>query len=509
MNLEEALYKYFGYTSFRPGQREIIESVLKGSHTLGMLPTGTGKSLCYQLPSYLMSKPALIVSPLLSLMQDQAEHLKVMGEKSVLALNSFLSIAERRRGLEELHKYRFIFVSPEMLSIDHVLAAIQRLDIGLFVIDEAHCISQWGYDFRPDYLRLGEVRKKLNCPLTLALTATASEEVRLDIISKLGLEHVEQVISSVDRANIALSIEICQSHQEKQDRLLEMARELDGSGIIYFSSKKAAESAAAFLQESGIPNVEFYHGGMESEQRMLIQQQFIIGQVRIICATSAFGMGINKQDVRFVIHFHLPSSMESYLQEIGRAGRDGKQSIAVLLYCAGDEGLPALLMEQELPTDVQIESVLAYLALNKVDLDRIPKNVHEIIYGQYSLSETQWRFMNFFISSNRTNLSMAEIIEAMKHYVKERIAYKNKQLQGFLKWLTANSCRREGVLLHFGEKEAITRPKFCCDRCGLGEGLFSSISELADRTPIKLTYEGWRQDLENILVKKREQKHEE
>ena len=361
MNMRTVLKEKFGFDEFRPGQKEVIESLMSGRHTLAMLPTGSGKSLCYQLPAYLLNKTVLIVSPLLSLMQDQADQLKMSGEKSVLTLNSFLTLNQKRKALDRLHSYRFIFLSPEMLSLESVIKSLKSIEIGLFVIDEAHCISQWGYDFRPDYLNLGEVRRELNNPLTLALTATATTEVRRDIVSKLEIGQAEEIVSSVDRENIAIIVERLISYDEKLSRVLELVRKFTGSGIIYFSSKKVAESVTGFLQENGIDSVNYYHGGMEQEQRMLIQQQFISGQLKIICATSAFGMGVNKSDVRYVIHFHMPSTMEAYLQEIGRAGRDRKQSVAVLLYSEGDEGLPLHLMEQQLPTDMQIEGVCSFL----------------------------------------------------------------------------------------------------------------------------------------------------
>ncbi|MDO7488252.1 ATP-dependent DNA helicase RecQ [Peribacillus frigoritolerans] len=393
MNIERVLKEKFGFDEFRPGQKEVVESLMTGRHTLAMLPTGSGKSLCYQLPAYLLNKTVLIVSPLLSLMQDQADQLKMSGEKSVLTLNSFLTLNQKRKAFDRLHSYRFIFLSPEMLSIDDVIKSLKSIEIGLFVIDEAHCISQWGYDFRPDYLNLGEVRRELNNPLTLALTATATDEVRRDIVVKLNIGQVKEMVSSVDRENIAIIVERMFSYDEKLARVLELVRKFTGSGIIYFSSKKVAESVAGFLQDNGIDSVNYYHGGMEQEQRMLIQQQFISGQLKIICATSAFGMGVNKSDVRYVIHFHIPSTMEAYLQEIGRAGRDRKQSVAVLLYSEGDEGLPLHLMEQQLPTDSQIDGVCSFLNATQKNLANFTLSEKEQLSQSFSLNEIQLRFL--------------------------------------------------------------------------------------------------------------------
>ncbi|MDQ0219022.1 ATP-dependent DNA helicase RecQ [Peribacillus cavernae] len=499
MNLEKQLHTHFGFNTFRPGQKEIISSLLNGQHTLGMLATGTGKSLCYQLTGYILKKPVLIVSPLLSLMQDQAEQLKHMGEKSVLTLNSFLEREQKREAIQNITRYRFIFLSPEMLAVEGILNALRNLDIGLFVIDEAHCISQWGYDFRPDYLQLGNIRRKLSNPLTLALTATATEEVREDISDRLDLDTVHQVISSVDRGNIALAVETFSGYEEKLQRLLEITRESKGPGIIYFSSKKAAENTALYLKENGIAHVAYYHGGMEQEQRMLIQQQFITGQLRVICSTSAFGMGVNKENVRFVVHFHLPSGIEAYVQETGRAGRDGNQSAAIILYCEGDEGLPLHLMEQELPTEPQIDGVFSYVDFSKFVSEKPPVAVQEAIIQQFSLSEIQWRFIQHFIGLNRGQGNVLKVKEAMKRYVSSRKEYKTAKIYSFLTWLISKQCRREGVLNYFQEEKKSQNER-CCDRCGLDPELLQNMSANGSELAAS-RFTNWKQDLAKLLLK--------
>ncbi|AOH55554.1 hypothetical protein ABE28_014440 [Peribacillus muralis] len=497
MNIKHFLKMKFGFDEFRPGQKEVIESLMSGHHTLAMLPTGSGKSLCYQLPAYLLNKTVLIVSPLLSLMQDQADQLKMNGEKSVLTLNSFLTMNQKRMAFDRLHRYRFIFLSPEMLSLEGVIQSLKSIDIGLFVIDEAHCISQWGYDFRPDYLNLGEVRRELNDPLTLALTATATNEVRQDIVSKLNIGQAKEIVSSVDRENITILIERIHSYEEKQYRLLELVKEFTGSGIIYFSSKRVAEAVTGFLQENGVDSVNYYHGGMEQEQRMLIQQQFISGQLKVICATSAFGMGVNKADVRYVIHFHMPSTMEAYLQEIGRAGRDQKQSVAILLYNDGDEGLPLHLMEQQLPTDNQIEGVCSYLGATGMTLATCTLTEKEHLSQSYSLNEVQLRFFIQLIVATANPLHQ---VAEMKEYCRKRKFANQEKLQKFLNWIRAKECRRTGVLAYFDEEQQAVNPQ-CCDNCGMDA---KKMEELWPDVKLEHvnSFSTWKEELAFILLKK-------
>jgi ATP-dependent DNA helicase RecQ len=463
MELEQLLKKYFGYNSFKPGQKEVITSILEGNHTLAMLPTGTGKSLCYQLPGYIFEGAIIIVSPLLSLMQDQVEQMMSFGEKRVIAINSFLTYDEKKNVLLNLKKYKFIFLSPEMLHVESLLRILKTINISLFVIDEAHCISQWGYDFRPEYLKLGEIRKSLGNPLTLGLTATATHQVREDIISSLGLVNVKKIVSSVDRPNIALYMKQFANFQEKQSQLIKLVNNLQPPGIIYFSSKKAAEQTALLLKENGIKNIMAYHGGMDQEQRILIQQQFIQGQLDIICATSAFGMGVNKDNIRFIIHYHMPLQIESYLQEMGRAGRDGAPSIAVLLHCPGDEQLPFLLIERELPTEQQIDWLFS----------RIGKNGNPLILDENfrslgGFTETQWRIMKEFAGDlNEQADDLERIKENIKDYVLKRNKVKQENLFLVKQWVESNGCRRDFILNYFEEKPNLNVVENCCDHCGV------------------------------------------
>jgi ATP-dependent DNA helicase RecQ len=493
MELEKLLKKHFGHSSFKPGQKEVISSILAGNHTLAMLPTGTGKSLCYQFPGNLLDGTILIVSPLLSLMQDQVEQMMKIGEKRVIALNSFLTVDVKKDALHNLGKYKYIFISPEMLNVSYIIQRLQGLSICLFVVDEAHCISQWGYDFRPDYLKLGEIRKQLGNPLTLALTATATKQVREDILHSLGISEVERVESSVDRPNIGIFIEKCEDYREKQNRLIELVSTLKGPGIIYFSSKKVAEQMAALLREKGF-NVMAYHSGLDQEQRILIQQQFIYGQLDVICATSAFGMGVNKENIRFIIHFHMPLQIESYLQEIGRAGRDGKPSIAILLYTSGDEQLPTQLVEGELPTDQQIDWLFTWLHHNGqteiLNLDSSLKNIG-------GFSDIQWRFIDEFCSQLfRNHTSLEKSCEVIKEYVSNRLVVKKSNISRVKKWIDLNECRRDFLLSHFDESIGRNIPN-CCDICQIEWSIF--MAKEKNGSP-KEKSEKWKDYLAQILL---------
>ncbi|RIW27999.1 ATP-dependent DNA helicase RecQ [Bacillus salacetis] len=492
MNLLKELHKHFGYNDFRQGQEEVIQSVLQGNDTIAMLPTGTGKSLCYQLPAYLTGGRVVVVSPLLSLMQDQVEHMKVMGEKRAVALNSFLDFQEKSFILRNLARYRFIFISPEMLMAPNVMERLQSLSVSLFVVDEAHCISQWGHDFRPDYQRLGHIRTSLGFPVTLALTATANLDVRDDIKRTLRMVGPKEVVYSADRPNISLAIKSVTSFQDKMEALLEAVAAYQTPGIIYFSSKKMAEDTADWLKQKGFQKTAFYHGGMEQEQRILIQQQFLHGRLDIICATSAFGMGVNKADIRFVIHFHLPSSAESYLQEIGRAGRDGKRSLALLLYSEGDEGLSYQIMDNEMPSDFQIDEYF---------LDG-GKSSEQDLMNRYGLNEVHIRFLNFYkqvyINKNKFlqpgGRNLAAFVKGIRD---QRLDSKRKKIGLMAEWAMEKSCRRNGILRMFGETYQETND-MCCDVCGLDYNLFQCLPDKEMKEEI-LT---WKEQLARMLLNK-------
>ncbi|PLR99782.1 RecQ family ATP-dependent DNA helicase [Bacillus sp. T33-2] len=464
MELEAYLKRRFQYESFRPGQKETIQSILAQKDTIAMLPTGTGKSLCYQLPGYLLKGQVLIVSPLLSLMQDQVEQMMLMGEKNAVALNSFLTPVQKLQVLSDLKKYKFVFISPEMMGIEAITEKLKKMEISLFVIDEAHCISQWGYDFRPDYLKLGSVRKKLGNPLTLALTATATAEVREDIARHLELKNWEEVIYSVDRPEISISVEQLDGSHSKLKRTIELVKYLHGPGIIYFSSKKVAEHTASILREKGAGKVMAYHGGLDQESRILIQQQFIHGQLDVVCATSAFGMGINKSNIRYIIHYHMPMQMESYLQEIGRAARDGKESIAILLYAPGDEQLALQLAEGELPDEAQIDRLFSWAAENGRGIHTISGHEEEL-RQLCGFTEIQWRIARDVLDGLHAP-GIEETKRSFTSFISDRLEVKRSKIFKMLQWIHFSGCKRQFILEYFGDKvQGMTQN--CCSSCGI------------------------------------------
>ena len=328
----EILEEYWGYTSFRPMQREIIDAAAEGKDVLAVLPTGGGKSVCFQVPALMKDGIALVVTPLIALMKDQVQNLCDRGVKA-LAVYAGMSAREVELTLNNAvyGDFKFLYLSPERLKTPLFRYYVGGMDISYIVVDEAHCISQWGYDFRPDYLEISELRKMSSAPV-IALTATATPYVAQDIMERLGFREKLLLKSSFERPNLSYIVRHC---EDKLGKLLQVCSAVPGTGIVYVRSRKKTEELAAFLRAQGI-SASFYHAGLGPQTRALRQADWKSGKIRIMVCTNAFGMGIDKPDVRSVVHFDVPDSPEAYFQEAGRAGRDGRRSFAVLLHGSSD-----------------------------------------------------------------------------------------------------------------------------------------------------------------------------
>lgn len=371
-----SLRKHFGFDDFREGQRDVIGSILDGKDAVVVMPTGSGKSLCYQLPAMILEGATLVVSPLIALMKDQVDALRARGLPATF-INSSISEPEQRARIEALRRreHKLVYVAPERFRSSRFNSALQSVPISLFAVDEAHCISTWGHDFRPDYLRLKGVIRSLAKVQTIALTATATPYVRSDIIQQLGLDQPQTFVSGFDRPNLSIEVMHTEREREKIARIKRLAKRVQGSGIIYASTRKAVEQVGEKLRNAGL-SVVTYHAGMSDSLRVKAQDAFMGGHKQMIVATNAFGMGIDKPDIRFVVHYQMPGSLEAYYQEIGRAGRDGLPSTCVLLFNYADKNTHDFFIEGSYPDISVIRQV--YDSLASTQLKRIELSTAEI-----------------------------------------------------------------------------------------------------------------------------------
>ncbi|MGA3013546.1 MAG: RecQ family ATP-dependent DNA helicase [Bacteroidales bacterium] len=402
MTIHQILLKYWGYSSFRPLQEEIIQSVLDGKDTLALLPTGGGKSITYQVPALVMEGTCLVITPLISLMHDQVGNLKKKGIKAS-AIHSGMYFNEIETVLNNCRfgDVKLLYVSPERLTTDKMRDALMRMKVNLIAVDESHCVSQWGYDFRPPYLRIAEIREILPDVPVLALTATATPEVILDIQSKLHFHSPNLFRKSFERKNITYFVF---KEEDKRKRILSIIRKVKGSGIIYVKNRRQTKEIAEYLMHQRI-SATWYHAGLDAKEREKNQQSWLKESHQVIIATNAFGMGIDKPNVRFVIHMDLPDSIEAYFQEAGRAGRDEKQAFAVLLYEEADI------------IDVRKNLETAYPELQKIkDIYQALGNYLKIPYGNGKDYVSEFDIGDF---SESYNFSPFIVYNALKLLEKE------------------------------------------------------------------------------------------
>ena len=455
-----ALRRWFGFDDFRPGQRETIEAVLAGQDALAVLPTGAGKSLTYLLPGLLLPGVTLVVSPLIALMQDQLDKLRARGLPAAV-INSQLGWQEQKEALRALREGRLkvLLVAPERFRNERFLQALEGVRVSLLAVDEAHCVSQWGHDFRPDYLRLGEIAQTVGRPPVLAVTATATRQVREDIGRQLGLRaDVRVVVRGLDRPNLALSVHEVGGGREAKLRALSalLARvPAGGAGIVYCATRKNADLVARELRARGRRKLGVYHAGMRDEERRRVQERFFAGELELVVATNAFGLGIDKQDLRFVFHYDLPGSLEAYVQEAGRAGRDGRPARCALLFAAQDLHLQRFFIESGHPQQALVEEVARAAARVGPDPDAIERRLTRKASGR--AIETALRL-----------LEQAEgRVEAVDFArVRARAAHEEELLRRLLRYCRGQVCRRRSILAYFGAPEAALDPRAeRCDSC--------------------------------------------
>jgi ATP-dependent DNA helicase RecQ len=377
MGPQQALDKYFGFREFREPQGDVVSAVLNGEDVVVVMPTGGGKSLCYQLPAILLDGVTIVVSPLIALMKDQVDALIARGIAATL-INSTISASEQRVRIRQMRngEFKLVYIAPERFRSRSFVEAIGQITIAFFAIDEAHCISQWGHDFRPDYFRLGPILKELGNPPTGAFTATATAEVRSDILSRLGLENPKVFIAGFARPNLRFIVTELQRETDKYDRLRDVIRR-HKTGIVYCATRKRVDEVSEYLKSYGVKVVS-YHGGYDEGAREEAQNQFTENRCDVVVATNAFGMGIDRADLRFVLHFEIPGSLEAYYQEAGRAGRDGEPAECELLFNYADTRIQEFFIDGNNPGMELIRRVYSLLMLVADERGESSLSIHDL-----------------------------------------------------------------------------------------------------------------------------------
>lgn len=481
MVLQEALTRYFKLSSFRKDQEAIAKAVLEKKDVLVVMPTGGGKSLCYQLPSMLLEGITIVVSPLISLMQDQLDALNKLEIPATL-INSTLSVAELNERFRNIYenRYKLIYIAPERFRSNRFLEAIKKLKISLFAIDEAHCISQWGHDFRPDYLWLGSAIQNAGRPPIIALTATATPTVQNDIITSLKLNNPEKFVSGFSRPNLELRIIHTEKDAQKYS-LLGNLIESQKKGIIYCATRKRVEKVAEVLK-TWDSSIITYHAGLSDDERKKAQTKFIQGQADIAIATNAFGMGIDRPDIRFVAHFEMPGSLEAYYQEVGRAGRDGHHAICEFYYSYADKRIQEFFIEGSNPSKQILQAVYLQLTREANLQNEVLLSIDDLAqragYGKnpmavgtcLSILARSGCIERFDVPQQRikgTRLLQADLnpnnlpIDYNALLVKEN--RDRDKLETLIRFATSTSCREQWILNYFGETNS--SPCNRCDHC--------------------------------------------
>jgi len=505
-SLQAHLRRHFGYETFRAGQEDIIRGVLAGANVLGVLATGGGKSVTYQLPALMLPGITVVVSPLISLMMDQVQQMRAQRRIAATYLNSLLDPADMREVMREIESgmYKLVYISPEKLQQSYVQALLKKVGVSLIAIDEAHCISQWGHDFRTDYLRLPEVVRALGNPPVLAVTATATTAVREEICSLLKIKPEHVVLQSLNRKNIAIDIIPAADESERRSQVLRQMDEWKGQGIVYCSTRQAVEVLATSYQLEGKRRVHAYHGGMNSMERMLIQQQFLSGDLDMIVATNAFGMGIDKPDIRFVIHYQLPASMEAYVQEIGRVGRDGEAGYAALYYTREDVQIHQYMIEREYPTRRQIDllaellrqqqpltpEVLASIELTQEMADLL------LFYAQRVSTASREEVA----ASLEPGMELRDHADQVYGELERRKLLKQRKLAEMIRFAEEReNCLRKRINGYFGEMGHEYTLQ-CCSVCGLERSLYKESRQTENVGRIETSWD-LRQALSVLLPK--------